>query len=260
MRDLPPSVEGTFIHLLSLSFGFPASNVEMGDPRGPPLCYMGPGCRSLVAECSAKNVKLVLLAQAGAICMWYPPFRLPPRGPGEVHPAPQLAFVNRARYPCEICPVGASVADVTQDSFYHMLLECPALLDVRQTAISSLPDVLIAIFDSVEKLNAAYLADYGLPEAEERARLDIHGYFQRPSTSVGEIHFIFHRIVMGAPWPPSALAHRTSWLLARALAFTLHRSRISVQFGNRLADKWIPWAQQVLQRFLDARLATFRGL
>jgi len=260
VRDLPPLVEGTFIHLISLSFGFPASNAEMCDPQGPPLCYMGPGCRSLVAECSVKNAKLVLLAQAGAICMWYPPFRLPPRVPGMAHPVPNLAFVNLTRYPCEICPAGVSVLDVAQDSLHHMLLECPLLLQVRRAALASLPDALIAIFDSVEKLNSASLAEYGLPEAEEGARLDIHGYFHRPSTTVGEVHFLFYRLVMGAPWPPSALVHRTSWLLARALAFTLLHSRISVRFGDRLADKWIPWSQQVLQAFLDARLAIFRGL
>jgi len=141
-----------------------------------------------------------------------------------------------------------------------MLLECPLLLQVRRAALASLPDALIAIFDSVEKLNSASLAEYGLPEAEEGARLDIHGYFHRPSTTVGEVHFLFYRLVMGAPWPPSALVHRTSWLLARALAFTLLHSRISVRFGDRLADKWIPWSQQVLQAFLDARLAIFRGL
>jgi hypothetical protein len=255
----PPLVEGTFKHLIYLGCGFPASKAEMRDVRGPPLCYMGPGCRSLVTECTAQNCKLVLLAQAGAIGMRHSPFSLPPRGSSAPQAPVPLSEANRLLPKCVLCSLARPDSSTVPDSLFHLLCECRELRVVRAGALASLAETLLVILETVDKLNSDVVPELELDQPQQEARADVPRYLTSTACSPDEKLFIFYRLTIGAPWPPSVLVSRPRWYLARAVAETLRHARNSISFGTRLADKWIPWSQSILQEFLNARRASYQG-
>ena len=265
---LPPTVSytgtiGTTAMFLYLSFGMPAPPGALTDPRGIPICYVGPGCHSLAAESTERRASPIFLLQAGIRSFYHPPFRLPPIDPTAVHP-PVPPSHDIPAYACELCPSPSPGLSYPVEP-HHFVVGCKSasVQLAREAAIAKLPSIIQPFLATAHKLNKPPTSPdapppplLGLPATTIEILKNFPTSWEAATQK--ERDTILYHLVLSSPWPPSATPDE--WHLAKALALAFEKIYITVGPGSRLADKLVPWALATINALQVAREADFHTL